>query len=417
MKWVSTRGQAAPLATSEAIAAGLASDGGLLVPERWPKLAIENSWAELPFAELAQKILLAFLSTSADLAKICQQAFTFPVPLRALSDGTQVLELFHGPTCAFKDFGARFLALNMKTLPQSGGSPLVLVATSGDTGGAVAAAFCEFTAIPVVILFPVGGVSKRQEAQLTSWGDQVRALAVHGNFDDCQRLVKEAFASHWWTKQFQLISANSINIGRLLPQMVYFASASLQYQQRFGRAPGFVVPSGNLGDGMAALWARQLGFPIRQVIFAHNANRAVPDYLLTGSWSPQPTIHTLANAMDVSAPSNFERLRHLFPKLEELRKVVSAVSVSDAQIRATIQSSSADPVCPHTATALYVRHQLQDRDWVVVATAHPAKFETIVEPLIRDSLAVPAHLQTVIDRPTKCYPIGASLAEVASALK
>jgi threonine synthase len=406
MKWISTRGGANSYSTSEALKQGLAADGGLLVPQVEPKINFDKSWAELKFSDFAEKILRLFFEgdvLASSLQEICRKAFNFPVPLVPLSESTCLLELFHGPTGAFKDFGARFLALCLEEIPDSNPKEkIVLVATSGDTGGAVAAAFCEGTKIPVVVLYPKDKISQRQQKQLTVWGQQVQAFAVRGSFDDCQKLVKEAFLSEAWKNRFQMISANSINIGRLLPQMAYFAYASLKYKTKSQRDPIFIVPSGNLGNAVGALWAMRLGFPIKQVVFAHNANQAVPDYFKSGEWSLRPSVSTLANAMDVGNPSNFERVRYFYPTISEVKKIASAYSVSDEQIRQTIQEMSANGqiLCPHTATAAFVRKQFKDSNAIIVATAHPAKFETIVEPLIGKTVAIPENLRVLLSKPS-----------------
>ncbi len=409
MKYRSTRRKSPETLIGAAIKQGLAPDGGLYVPCEWPalsKLAADG----LPFAEFATGVLRPFFASdsladavadplAAGLEAICKQAFNFPLELRALDAGTSVLELFHGPTLAFKDFGARFLALCLNRIATS--SPLVMVATSGDTGGAVASAFATCSQIPVVILFPEGGISQRQEKQLTVWGEQVRAYAVQGTFDDCQRIVKEAFLSAEWRARFDLVSANSINIARLLPQMAYFAWASLKHFENRGRSAGFIIPTGNAGNAVGALWARHLGFPIREVVLAHNANRTVPDYFNTGDWRPRASIATLANAMDVGNPSNFERVLDLYPDIKRLQEFVSAESVSDEEIKQRIiteHSTSGEVFCPHSATALHLRRRRGAEDWIVVSTAHPSKFEAIIEPLLRKSLPVPASLEEMLSR-------------------
>lgn len=425
MKFVSTRGKSPACLVSDAIQQGLAPDGGLFVPESWPPLEISPGWSQLKFSEFATKVLTPFFTVDpleSKLGEICKQAFNFPVPLEKLDDTTSVVELFHGPTNAFKDFGARFLALCIDALPApSAKERMVLVATSGDTGGAVAAAFHDCTKIAVSILYPKGLISPRQEKQLTVWGNRVKAFAVDGSFDDCQKMVKSAFLSEKWQQKFQLISANSINVGRLLPQMAYMAYTGLRYQQLRQHLPGFIVPSGNIGNSAAVLWARRMGFPIGPVIFAHNANTTVPNYFQTGVWSPQTSISTLANAMDVGAPSNFERVLHLFPKPAELKKLVSAYSVSDEQIRLTIIDGFqkwGKIYCPHTATAMALREMQRAKDenqhWIVVATAHPAKFETIVEPLIKQKIEIPANLEAVLNKPSASEDISSDLQSLES---
>jgi threonine synthase len=336
-----------------------------------------------------------------------------------------MLELHHGPTAAFKDFGARFLAAALARIPRGSDRPLnLLVATSGDTGGAVAAAFHERPGMQVTILFPKGLVSPTQERQLTCWGGNVASFAVRGRFDDCQRLVKEALQAPELRARFDLSSANSINLGRLLPQMVYYAAASLALYREYGERAGFVVPSGNLGNALACIWARKLGLPIGEIILAHNANRAVPEYLQSGEWHARASVATLASAMDVGNPSNMERLRDLFPQQPDLIAAVSADSVDDEAIRQRIRAAYRDwqsILCPHTAVAAeaYARLPGQRRrasPWVIVATAHPAKFREIVEPLIGKELPTPASLVRLFARPTVCTEIPANFEGLRAAL-
>jgi threonine synthase len=349
--------------------------------------------------------------------------------VRLGADRPAVLELFHGPTAAFKDFGARFLAASFARLRKPSDRPVtILVATSGDTGGAVAAAFHSLPGIEVGVLFPKGLVSPLQERQLTCWGGNVKSFSVRGTFDDCQRLVKEAFLDPELRKRSELSSANSINLGRLLPQVVYYAASSLEIWRESGEPASYVIPSGNLGNAVACLWARKAGLPIGDVVLAHNANRTVPDYLRTGDWRPRPSVATLASAMDVGNPSNMERLRSLFPELGEVRQAVDADTVDDSQIRSRIRQGYerfGQIWCPHTATAAEVYERLAARRraegrpagrWIVVATAHPAKFAEIVEPLIGCKVAVPESLARLLARPTECTEIGIDLAALRAAL-
>jgi threonine synthase len=252
-----------------------------------------------------------------------------------------VLELFHGPTAAFKDFGARFLASCLTRIRHGSARPLrILVATSGDTGGAVAAAFHRKPGIEVVVLFPKGLVSPTQERQLTCWGDNITSLAVQGTFDDCQRLVKEAFRDEAMSAEAELSSANSINLGRLLPQAAYYAQSSLAIWRRTGRRASYIIPSGNLGNSVACIWAKKLGWPIDRIVLAHNANRTVPDFLETGELRPRPSVATLASAMDVGNPSNLERMLALYPDAQALGSALSAVSISDAAISVSMNLRS-----------------------------------------------------------------------------
>src|SRR5580704_7455327 len=314
----SSRGQAPRASFSEALLQGLAPDGGLYVPHHWPHLAPQDFAAATDLAAIATRLVGPFVSgdrLAPQLAAITQEAFNFPAPLVPLAaDGSvALLELFHGPTAAFKDFGARFLASCFARLPPAERTLTILVATSGDTGGAVAAAFHGRPGVRVAVLYPQGLVSPTQERQLTCWGGNVTSLAVRGTFDDCQRLVKAAFLDPALRAQRTLSSANSINLARLLPQSAYYAAASLAIWRSHGERACFVIPSGNLGNAVACLWARQVGLPIGDVVLAHNANRTVPEYLASGQWQPRPSVATLASAMDVGDPSNTERLRALFP--------------------------------------------------------------------------------------------------------
>jgi threonine synthase len=429
-RFASTRDAGRALGFSAALEQGLAADGGLFVPTTMPRLGPEAFAGATTLAAVAERLLAPFVADdplAGELPGLCREAFSWPAPLVPLgADGSLgVLELFHGPTAAFKDFGARFLAACFARLRGATARPLtILVATSGDTGGAVAAAFHGRPRIEVAVLFPKGLVSPTQERQLTCWGDNVRSLAVRGTFDDCQRLVKAAFADPALRARSALSSANSINLGRLLPQMVYYAAASLSVWRAHGVPASFVVPSGNLGNVMGCLWARAVGLPIGEVVLAHNANRTVPDYLASGEWRPRPSVATLASAMDVGDPSNAERLRALYPRFEELRGAVSAVSVSDAEIRARIVEgyrSFGQIWCPHTAAAAegYARlppARQADGRWVIVATAHPAKFPEIVEPLIGRAVPVPEQLAQLFARPTQYVEIAPELGALRAAL-
>ncbi len=431
MRFVSTRDATRTVSLSEAIRAGIAPDGGLYVPRCLPRLEPADFEGARSLPEVAERWIAPFCEgdpLAATLGEVVRDAFSFPAPVRRIAAEpmpVSVLELFHGPTAAFKDFGARFLAACLERQPQDPARPVtILVATSGDTGGAVAAAFHGRPWARVVVLYPKGLVSPRQEKQLTCWGGNVRALSVRGTFDDCQRLVKEAFADAALRARFELSSANSINIGRLLPQAAYYAAASLERWRADGTAPAFVVPSGNLGNVLACLWARTAGLPISTIELAHNANRTVPDFLGSGDWRPRPSVATLASAMDVGNPSNMERLRHLHPDWRELARTVRAHSVTDGEIQGAIRRDFGEwgeTWCPHTATAAHVYRGLPEelraaQHWVLVATAHPAKFESIVEPLIGRHVEIPPALAELLDRPSQAAEIGASLDELRGAL-
>ena len=430
MHYRSTRGHSVELTAGQAIAQGLAPDGGLYVPVTLPAFTVEEFAGAETLPEVARRFLRPFFAgceLEPRIDEICADAFNFPVELRELParDGGRqsVLELFHGPTAAFKDFGARFLAACMERLPHpSDRRTTILVATSGDTGGAVAAAFHGRPWVRVVVLFPKGLVSPRQEKQLTCWGDNISSLAVRGTFDDCQRMVKEAFADATLRESHALTSANSINLGRLLPQATYYAWASLQHFRRHGVRPGFIIPSGNLGNSMACLWARAAGLPIGEVILAHNANRTVPDFLATGDWQPRTSAATLASAMDVGNPSNMERLRQMHPDIARIREAVHATSTDDAAIRREIvaeQATHGEVFCPHTAIAADVWKGLpataRAADWIRVATAHAAKFPETVEPLA-GPVAIPAAIARLLDLPSNAVEVDATLAALTAQL-
>ncbi|HSU15845.1 threonine synthase [Longimicrobium sp.] len=424
MRYISTRGQSDPVPLSAAVERGLAPDGGLYVPEAYPPIAPEALDGAETLAEVAERLLAPFFAgdvLAPALGAICREAFTVPVPLRDLRDRTAVLELFHGPTAAFKDVGARFLAALMSRLDGGDARPLtILVATSGDTGGAVAAAFHGRPGVEVAVLYPAGMVSPRQEKQLTAWGGNVRAFAVRGAFDDCQRLVKAAMADPALRAARRLSSANSINVGRLLPQMAYYAWAAREYVRRHGAEPGFVIPSGNLGNAAAALWARRAGLPIRQVVMATNANRAIAAFAAGGAWAAHPTVATLASAMDVGDPSNMERIFHLFGGHEPARAALCAEQVDDDEIRRVIREGESrwgTVWDPHTATAIAARERLGGSDWIVVATAHPAKFEAVVEPLVGHEIPIPPELQRLLGRPSHAEPLEPTLDAFRAALE
>jgi len=414
MRYVSTRDAGHAAGLGAAIARGLAPDGGLYVPETLPRIVPRDLGDPSDLCTLAERLLRPFAAgdvMAARLAEITRDAFDFPAPVVEVSGAggpLSVLELFHGPTAAFKDFGARFLAATLERIPREDPRRLtILVATSGDTGGAVAAAFHGRPWADVVVLYPRGLVSARQEKQLACWGGNVRTLSVAGSFDDCQRMVKDAFVDPQLAASLQLSSANSINVGRLLPQMVYYAKASLELAQHDGSAPNFIIPTGNLGNALACVWAREAGLPIGEIVLASNANLTVPDFLASGEWRPRPSTPTLASAMDVGNPSNMERLRWLFPEVADLRRKVTAQAVSDQEIRATIRRDHRElgqTWCPHTATAACVYRRLESSRrsarWVLVATAHPAKFNDVVEPLIDAVVPVPDALAALLALPS-----------------
>jgi threonine synthase len=276
----------------------------------------------------------------------------------------------------------------------------------------------------VVVLFPEGRVSERQAHQLCCWSDNVVSLKVQGSFDDCQALVKAAMADARLSAAHRFSSANSINIGRLLPQSTYYADASLRHYRRTGNKPGFIIPTGNLGNAFACIMAREMGLPIGPVILATNANRTIADYFETLEWLPRASLQTLASAMDVGDPSNMERLRKLVGEADVLREQLGVLSVSDVEIRASILRDFREfgfATCPHTATATHTWRQLDEElasalDWILVGTAHPAKFETIVEPIIGETVPLPPELKEILDRPAHAITIKPDLASLATAI-
>ena len=430
MRFISTRGNET-VSIDDALVNGLAADGGLYVPTTLPQFTVEDFDRAGSLPEVASVLLTPFFGESAlrgDLAEVLAETFSFPIPVTELPDGERLaglLELYHGPTAAFKDVGAGFLAACLSRLEGDEADPLtILVATSGDTGGAVAAAFDARPGMRVVVLFPDGRVSARQAQQLTCWSDNVLSLRVRGAFDDCQALVKAALGDEELGGQYRFSSANSINIGRLLPQSTYYADASLRHFRETGAMPGFIIPTGNLGNALACIMAREMGLPIGPIVLATNANRTIPEYFETLEWVPRASVQTLASAMDVGDPSNMERLRSLLGDADVLQERLGVLSVDDAQIEAAIRRDFDEfgfATCPHTATATHTWRQLESElrvanDWILVATAHPAKFETIVEPLIESTVPLPAELAEILSRPSRDVVIEPQLAALAAAM-
>ncbi len=431
MKYVSTRG-AAKVNLDEALLSGIATDGGLFVPEALPTFNTSDFDGAESILDIAHVFLQPFFEGSklaSQLQSILAETFSFPIPLTPLpvdSGSAALLELFHGPTAAFKDVGAGFLAACICRLEGKAATPLtILVATSGDTGGAVAAAFDQRPGIRVVVLFPGGRVSERQAHQLTCWSDNVLSLAVQGSFDDCQAIVKAAMADDALNAEYRFSSANSINIGRLLPQSTYYAATSLQHCRETGGKVGFIVPTGNLGNALACIIAREMGLPIGEIVLATNTNRIIADFLAGSKWLSRDSIPTLASAMDVGNPSNMERLRNLIGEADALSESIRVFAVSDEDIESQIKhvhAQSGIAICPHTATATYAYQQLdqeerQNSDWVIVATAHPAKFEQIVEPLIGRDIPLPEPLLRIQSKPSRSVPIDAELKSLKRALR
>jgi threonine synthase len=412
---------------------GLAPDGGLFVPAeipRYPK-AVMASFPQMTFHDIAVETIKPFVEGEIPipiLEDIIQSAFNFAAPLATVGDRL-VLELFHGPTAAFKDFGARFMARAFSFLRRGEDRPLrILVATSGDTGGAVADGFFGVEGISVTVLYPKGRVSPLQERQIAGLGGNIEAIAVQGSFDDCQRLVKAAFADEGLKKQMALSSANSINVARLIPQAVYYAAASADALKRstsdqWGWQPNspvsFCVPSGNFGNLTAGLYAYTMGAPIARFIAATNVNKTVPEYLQTSIYSPRESQKTLSTAMDVGAPSNFDRMIANW-SLEMLRRIITGVWVSDEDTQKTIvdvHEKYGYFLDPHTAVGwasldrLNIRNVMKLYPYAVLATAHPAKFAEIVEPLT-GTIPVPPAIKNVMSREPQAKTIPANTRRV-----
>jgi len=425
VRYVSTRGKAEAVSADKAIRRGIAPDGGLYMPEALPRLTVDEFASADDIPGIARTLLTPFFAGSAlvdDFDEICNAAFNFPVPITTPDDNQpnlNIVELFHGPTGAFKDFGARFLFRCLDKIASADDPVTVLAATSGDTGGAVGCAAEGSSHARAVILFPKGRISAFQERQLCCWNTPVEALRVDGDFDACQALVKAAFADPELSDKHGLTSANSISIGRLLPQMSYWAATSLKSFRETGIKPGLIIPTGNLGNAVSALIAKTCGLPIGPVILATNANKTLPEWHANGQYQARPAIATIANAMDVGDPSNFERLNYL-PQAP----VAGVFRVEDSAIKTRIQKSyeaSGYMACPHTATALEAFDRFEDskkeeRPWLIGATAHPAKFADIVEPLIGDKVKYPPALQDVLKRPISVTDIPARLQDLTDAL-
>lgn len=399
MKYISLKSKKESYSLKEAVFKGLAPDGSLFVPEFIPSLSSDflNSFHNLTLPEIAFEVLKPYVEAEVPLdvlKRIVEETFSFDIPLVKVEDNIHSLELFHGPTQAFKDVGARFLSRLLGYFNQGESRKLlVLTATSGDTGGAVANGFHLVDGIEVIILYPEGKVSPYQEYQIVSPGKNISAIAVKGSFDDCQRLVKDAFNDVELRNEIYMTSANSINMGRLLPQMIYYFHAVAQLR-RNGVNDNIVVsvPSGNFGNITAAMLAVKMGLPIKRFIAATNANDVVPRFLEKGKYEPRETIVTIANAMDVGDPSNFPRMFDLYDnQLATLASNLISFSVLDEKIKSTIQEvykSDNYLMDPHTSAAYVgIKSELKEGETgVFVSTAHPFKFGEVMDPLIDGGL-------------------------------
>ena len=421
MQLYSTKNPAHRVSLREAVMRGLPPDNGLYMPEALTPLPTDF-WTRLPqlsFAELAYEVSLALCGDAvppAELQRMTTEALGFDAPVHPLADNLAVLELFHGPTLAFKDFGARFMAQLMSYFVQQDDDarPLtILVATSGDTGGAVASGFFDASGIEVVVLYPSGQVSALQEKQLTTLGGNITALEINGTFDDCQALVKQAFLDPELSQSLRLSSANSINIARLIPQSWYYFRAWQQLPPGHGPVV-FCVPSGNFGNLTGGLLAQRLGLPVAHFLAATNANDVVPAYLRSGRYEPRPSVRTLSNAMDVGNPSNFARMQDLFgASWPQMQGWISGYHASDADTRVGIREvwqRYQYVIDPHGAVGyLATREHLTvhpDRYGIILETAHPAKFPEVVEEETGQPVAIPERLARLRDRKKVAEPMG-----------
>lgn len=414
MRLYSTKTPSLKATLEEAVFRSLPPDNGLYMPEVIPQVsaAFLQQIEQLTFNEIAfevSKTLLGDDISQADVRKIVEQAFDFEAPVVQIEENTHVLELFHGPSMAFKDFGARFMAALMSHfLAQSQQEIQILVATSGDTGGAVAQGFFNVPGISVTILYPSGKVSDIQEKQLTTLGGNVRALEVAGTFDDCQALVKQAFLDPELSQKFNLASANSINIARLIPQSFYYFSAYAQLKH-LGQPVVFSVPSGNFGNLSAGLLAKKMGLPVAHFLAVTNRNHVVPSYLKNGEYLPKPSVETISNAMDVGNPSNFVRLTRFFgDDWQQVKQDISGFWFDDTQTRQAMTQvfdATGYIMCPHTAVAYlglkeYQTLHPQKNTGVLLSTAHYAKFLDVVEGALGvEEIEVPQRLSALLSKP------------------
>ncbi len=419
MNLYSTNDPSLSIPLDQAVLQGLPPDNGLYMPDEIPSLSpvFFEGFGRMSFQEIAFRVCEVLLGDSVpktDLTQIIHESITFDAPLYSLDPQVDILELFHGPTLAFKDFGARFMAKLMGYFVREKSEKLtILVATSGDTGGAVASGFFQTPGIEVIILYPSGKVSHLQEKQLTTLGHNIAAIEVNGTFDDCQQLVKQAFLDEELRKKLWITSANSINIARLIPQMFYYFRAYQQLQNK-NQPAVFCVPSGNFGNLTAGLMAQRMGLPIAHFVAATNANNIVPQYLESGTYSPQPSIPTISNAMDVGKPSNFARMLDLFGNdWAKMRQAISGYSCSDQQTREVINqvfSEKGYVLDPHTAVGYLAIKEYQKKHpnthGVVLSTAHPSKFLDVVEPVIGQAVEVPEQLASLADKPKEATAMG-----------
>ena len=411
IKYFSTENRSEKVSFREAIIRGLAPDRGLYFPEKIAKFS-KDIFDILNFSELSFEVLSLLIGDeipSSDLKKICDDSFNFQVPIKNINDNIYTMELFHGPTAAFKDFGARFMARTLSYfLSESNQKVTILVATSGDTGSAVARGFYRVPNIDVVILYPTKKVSPLQEKQLTTLGENITALEVDGTFDDCQYMVKEAFVDETLNKKINLSSANSINIGRLYPQSTYYVWAYNYLKDLTGaKEVIFCTPSGNFGNLTGGLLANKMGLPVKKFIAATNINDVVPEYLDTGIFSPRPSLQTYSNAMDVGNPSNFDRMLALYKTKENMKKDIVGYKVTDNEVLSTIKkvyeryNYLLDPhgAVGYKASESFIEeYNEMESPIIFLETAHPAKFGEVIETNLGIKIDIPDILKEYMQK-------------------
>lgn len=425
MNYYSLNKQSPIASFKEATILGQAPDKGLYFPETIPQVAkdlignIENISNE----EIAFRVIKPYVGNEIaedELYRIVSETVNFPIPLVHLSENISSLELFHGPTLAFKDVGARFMSRCLGQFVKGADKKVtVLVATSGDTGGAVANGFYNVEGVEVVILYPSGKVSSVQEKQLTTLGNNIHALEVKGTFDDCQQLVKQTFTDAALNKELFLTSANSINVARWLPQQFYYFFAYKQWKQK-DQPPVICVPSGNFGNICAGILAYMSGLPVKHFIAACNANDIVPNFMLSQQYQPKPAVATISNAMDVGNPSNFVRILELFhQQFPQLKEKFSSVSITDEETKQTMKRVFDElhyTLDPHGAVGYlalerYLQQQATDKG-IFLETAHPVKFYDVVEPVLNQTIALPEAVKTIIDLPKQSTQMNVSFDEL-----
>ena len=431
MKFRSLLDNKSRISFREALFRGLAPDGSLYIPEEIPPLpaALQDADQTSTLPEIASHVIAAYIDDIplSEILKIAERAFTFPVPLTLLEPDLYLLELFHGPTLAFKDVGARFMASALSYfLEHDQRSLTVIVATSGDTGSAVAQGFYRVPHISVFVLYPSGKISALQELQITTVGENIHAIEVEGTFDDCQHLVKKALADSELVRACNLTTANSINLGRLIPQITYYIWGLLQLRRAgsfsASQLPADIsVPSGNFGNITAAAYAKRMGAAISSLIAASNANTVVTDYFKTGVFSPRASVQTYSNAMDVGNPSNFARLRALYGNdLDALRRDVFSTSISDDEtldeIRRTYEHSG-HVLDPHSAVGVAAARRFRAmhpsvRPTIIAGTAHPAKFPDVVSEALGVSTPLPLQLQEALHRTKQSTRVAAQYEQI-----